>query len=205
MTFFTERDGLLALSMRGARASKRRAGGALEPFHTLRLRYETQKEIGTLREAEIATVRMGLTANLDALGAAGTLARWLRHALPSHAPEPELFARTERALDSLNEPALDPQVSLVRFGMHLLGHMGYAFNVSRCGVCDRPRPVGKPAYLDVTRGGIICSQCGTHGTLAPASALDEAGTPEHLSFDTARFLLARVQEAIAHHTGMKGT
>jgi DNA repair protein RecO (recombination protein O) len=203
LTFFTEREGAITLSMRGARASKRRAGGALEPFHTLQLRYELQKDIGTLREAEIATVRMSLTANLEALNAAGAVMRWLRHALPSHAPEPELFARAEQTLDSLNVQGADPETALANFGMHLLSHMGYAFNVSACGVCDRPRPPGKGAYLDPTRGGVVCTECGAQGTLVAANVLDEACT--QLSQGAARILLPRVEQAIAHHTGMKLT
>jgi DNA repair protein RecO (recombination protein O) len=203
MTFFGEHVGVIALSMRGARASKKRAGGALEPFHTVVIRYEARGEIGQLREAEVATVRLHLTASLESLNAAGALTRWLRHALPREAPEPSLFALTEHALDALNTGAA-PEIELVRFGSHLLEHMGYAFNLAQCSVCGRARPPGKAASLDPTRGGIVCTDCGgalAPGTLIQGSALDESGA--NLSLASARVLLPHVERALSHHTGMR--
>ena len=86
---FTEEAGLLAAIARGARRGSERFA-ALEPMHLLQVSVDQtpHRELGTLTEATIARPRLGLTASLEAMQAAGQSLRWARRAAPPAEPEP---------------------------------------------------------------------------------------------------------------------
>ena len=86
-TFVTETHGKLSAIVRGARKSKRRAQGALEPFHTVRVSFEDRGgDLVTIRDARVVRVRAGILASLPALEAGGLALRWLRHLVPARHP-----------------------------------------------------------------------------------------------------------------------
>jgi DNA repair protein RecO (recombination protein O) len=218
LTFFTESFGKVSLSLRGGRASQKRAGGALEPFHSCHVRFvDKGYEISTLQDAEIVMPRLALTQNLDALMNAGTLLRWVRYLAPTRTAEPALYSITE---DSLNrfDAAEDSEHVLANAGMRLLRVMGYGLEFSQCVVCGKPRPEGRSAHLEIARGGIVCHACGTGLTIASASFLDEAealsqhgvSLPRSEAHPTATELRKRtalmlrlVEQALRYHTEME--
>jgi DNA repair protein RecO (recombination protein O) len=222
LTFFTESFGTLSLSLRGGRASQKRAGGALEPFHSSYVRFiDKGHEISTLQDAEIVTPRLALTQNLDALMNAGTLLRWVRYLAPMRTAEPALYGITEDSLDRFDS-AEAPEYVLANAGMRLLRIMGYGLEFNQCVVCGKPRPEGRSAYLETTRGGIVCHACSSGGTgpsLASASFLDAAEalsqqsvcvtaslSPEHPQAGAMKKrtsqMLRLVEQALRYHTEM---
>jgi DNA repair protein RecO (recombination protein O) len=102
-TLITEQAGKVSAIVRGARKGSRRVGGALEPVHTIAVLLEDRGgELATLKESRIVRARAALTANLDALDAAGIALRWVRHLFPPRTPEPEGWRVLVELLDVLD-------------------------------------------------------------------------------------------------------
>jgi DNA repair protein RecO (recombination protein O) len=218
-TLVTETHGKVAAVVRGARKGSRRLGGALEPIHTVEVVLEDRGgDLATLKEARIARVREGLVSRLEALDAAGTALRWVRHLLPPRTPEPEVWRTLIDLLDALDrpvaaspEPAHDARAELARAGLRLLAAVGYGLELERCVVCGRPCPVGKPACIDAARGGLVCRSCGGAPVVLEADALGvaraiaagvgvEGGA---LNAKDAAVLLRVVDSAMATHAGFE--
>lgn len=159
-TFFTETEGKVSAMVRGARRSSKRFGGALEPIHELFLTLEDKgKELCLLKEARINHPRSGITADLDAMDAAGRALRWVRHLCPSRTPEPSAWSSLKTLLDVL-DARFPPLQHLAVFGLGLLADMGYAIDFEGCVRCGKPCPEGRPAFIDAGGGGLVCMTCG---------------------------------------------
>jgi len=209
-TFFTETDGKLSAIVRGARRSTKRFGGALEPIHELWLVLDDKgKELTTLREARIVRARQGLTADLDAMEAAGRALRWVRHLCPARTPEPGAWRALRELLDALDgrPPANEAAHHLVAFGLGLLAEVGYALDLQRCVRCGKVCPEGRPAFVDAAGGGLVCMTCGgARRTLsaelrALAVRVQSGDASALLTPAQATELVAIVEEAMSAHAG----
>jgi len=208
-TLITREAGKLSVIARGARKGSRRIGGALEPMHTIAVLLEDKgQELLTLKESRIVRTRSAVVANLDALDAAGVALRWARHLFPPRTPEPEGWCILVGLLDALDRAESAPRKELARAGLALLAAVGYALDLSRCVVCGRECPEGKPACIDPARGGLVCRSCGGAGTvLSPdvrraANAIAQ-GLPCEPAPDDAEVLLRVVDRAMAAHAGFE--
>ncbi|MBI5536219.1 MAG: DNA repair protein RecO [Deltaproteobacteria bacterium] len=176
VTVFSETLGLVPVLARGARSYRKGAPSSLEPLHTLRLELGDRQgaDLLSLRAAAIAVARPRLAADLDCMQAAGQALRWLRQGLPPRTPEPETWSEINRLLDTLDsEPLTRSPLRLVaEFGIRLLATLGYALHLDRCVVCGRSCQPGRAAYVDPSRGGIVCSQCGGASRLLDGSTRD---------------------------------
>jgi DNA repair protein RecO (recombination protein O) len=206
-TLFTEKEGKLSALVRGGRKSSKRVGGALEPFHTIEVRLDDRgSELLALREARIVRVRAGVTASLEAMDAAGTALRWIRHVCPARTPEPEAWATLASLLDALDAGADDPRVALARGALRLLTDVGYGLDLERCVTCGRECAPGRAARVDPARGGLVCSSCGgarvaLSGELRGRAIRAQRGEPDELTREDADALLAIVDAAMAAHAG----
>jgi DNA repair protein RecO (recombination protein O) len=208
-TLVTETHGKLSAILRGARKSKRRAQGALEPFHTVHVSAEDRGgELVTIREARIVRVRAGILASLPALEAGGLALRWLRHLVQARHPEPAAWRTTLALLDALDARPPEPRVPLAAGAVRLLSDVGYALDLARCVVCSRPCPEGKPACVDPARGGLVCLSCGgARMVLTPearrSARAAQEGRPADVSCEDADQILAVVEAAMAAHGGFE--
>lgn len=163
VTFFTEARGILSAVARSARRSARRFP-ALEPMHLLRVGLEERAgaELGVLSEAALSRPRLGLTADLDKLDAAGQALRWLRRALPPHTPEPALWAEINALLDDLDQPGTSPppRARLAAMGLRLLSMIGWGLDLERCVRCGKICDLSASACIDAAAGGLVCRACG---------------------------------------------
>jgi DNA repair protein RecO (recombination protein O) len=208
-TLLTETHGKLAVILRGGRKSKRRAPGALEPFHTVHVSLEDRGgELATLREARVVRVRSGITSSLAALEAAGLALRWLRHLSPPRHPEPQAWGTTLALLDALDERPAEPRTCLAVAALRLLADVGYGLDLVRCVACGRPCPERRPAYVDASRGGLVCQSCGGARFILSPNARRlalEAQRGEAVAFarEEAEQVLAVVSGAMAAHGGFE--
>jgi len=223
--FLTERYGRVSAMLRGGARSKKRAGGAFEPFHTLTVRLDDHgAELTNLREAEIVVVRVRLVGSLAAMDGAGRVLRWARALCPPRTPEPEVWATVTAVLDSLEglaaagDPSDDVVSAVVVWaGLRLLAATGFGLELEACVACGKPVPDGRSALVDVARGGVVCRACGGGGLLVDARtrkaavrllsevALDDVRNKgaEGLGEDADHVLLARLEKlvtrALEHH------
>jgi DNA repair protein RecO (recombination protein O) len=176
VTFFTEARGLLSAVARAARRSARRFP-ALEPMHLLRVSLEERSgaDVGMLSEAVLCQPRLGLTADLDKLEAAGQALRWVRRALPPHTPEPDLWREINALLDELDQASSSaaplPRALLAAMGLRLLALVGWGLDLKRCVRCGRPCDPSVSACIDAASGGLVCRSCGGARIVLPEGRL----------------------------------
>lgn len=214
LSLFTETLGRVSALARGARKSRKRFAGSLEPFFTIRVRLDEPRsgELFVLREAVLVRPRTGLLGDLRKLEAAGRALAWTRQAAPVRTPEPEAWAILERLLDRLAaEPAERPaEVELAEAGLLLLDAFGWALELERCVRCGKPCPEDRAASADATRGGLVCRACGGGRIRIPANArlrLARAASGEAgvLTSDDAAIALALVERVLVAHAGIEAT
>lgn len=207
-TFFTRDAGILGATVRGARRSQKRFGGALEPIHLLTISLDDKgKELCLLKEARILRPRLGITGSLDAMEAAGEALRWARHLCPPRTPEPAAWRSLEELFDLL-DAGREPRGPLAVFGLRLLTDMGYALELDRCIKCGRPCPENRKAFLDAARGGLVCMSCGgarrtVEATVRSLAARAQRGEDVALERAEANEIVEIVEEAMAAHAGFE--
>ncbi len=206
---FTERRGLLTALARGARSSRKRFVGGLEPMHGLELEFARGRaERVELRAAQVSVPRLRLTGELDRLEAASRALSWVRQTSPEGDADPELWQALVCFLDALNQPEVpSPRLLLASTGLHLLGALGWALEFEHCAACGRACPANKTACVVASRGGLICSSCGggprrvdaqTRGRLAATAN----GKPLALRPQDALLALELIDEAFAAHANI---
>jgi DNA repair protein RecO (recombination protein O) len=207
VTLLTRSLGRVSALARAARKSRRRFGGALEPFFTLSVTLEERRssELLGLREASVLRPRTGLLGNLPALTSAGRVLGWVRRAAPAHTPEPEAWSIVEELLDRLAAlEARDADVEVARAGLQLVAAFGWALELERCVRCGKPCPEARPASLDPARGGLVCRECGgARLRVAPERRTRllaaSQGLIAELSGEDARFALELVEGVLETH------
>jgi len=208
-TFITETSGKLSAHIRGGRRSKRRVGGGLEPFHTMRVSFDDRGgDLVTLKEARVVRMRPGILASLATIEVAGTALRWVRHLVPPRHPEPAAWETTLSLLDALDGAPAEPRATLAAAALRLLADVGYALDLSRCVVCGKPCPDDKPAYVDAARGGLVCHACGGARSVLAAGVRRRALGAQRSELaeftrDEAEQILTLVDAALAAHGGIE--
>lgn len=211
-TFMSQDQGKVSTLARGARRSRRRFGGGIEPFHTVRITVDDQgRELLTLKDATVVKPRTQITTDLERVEAAGTALRWARHLCPPRIPEPDAWGTLIDLLDVLDGTApCDAQAELARAGMRLLSDVGWGLDLEACVRCGKVCPDGRAAFIDVGQGGIVCAACG--GAARQLSArVREAARAATLKNDVrtmvpedVRDVLSLVEDTMAAHADLKG-
>jgi DNA repair protein RecO (recombination protein O) len=161
LTLFTRDLGKITLLARGARRSKKRFAGALEPMHGLSLEISGTDPRYVLEGATIGQLRPRLTASLARMDAAARALSWVRDTVPEGAPDAAVWQTLEgllTALDAVELQRIDS--TLAAAGLQLLSALGWALELEHCVVCGRPCPPAKAAMIDPVRGGLVCGECG---------------------------------------------
>lgn len=211
VSLFTQRHGRVSALARGARRSRKRFGGVLEPMHTLTLALEQRptSDLMILREASIDVARIRLVGRLDTLEAAGRALGWVRASAPQHQPEPGVYTSIVELLDQLDQPIQerDPRLFLAEFGLHFLGTIGFGIDFSGCVRCGRPCADGRAAYVDAKKGGLVCRACGgaarkLEGPERERLARAGSGTSGVLELSDVDAALFLVEQALSAHMGI---
>jgi DNA repair protein RecO (recombination protein O) len=204
-TFFAEETGKISAIVRGARRSRRRFPGALEPIHELVVVLEDRgKDLAVLREARILKPRRGITSDLAAMEAAGRALRWVRHLCPPRTPEPSIWALLGDLLGALDRRSVAELPLLAIFGLRLLAEVGYGLDLRRCVRCARPCPEGRAAFVDAAGGGLVCTSCGgarrtLDGDLRTVAVSVLLGAEPPMNDAQASELLGLVEDVMAAH------
>lgn len=202
LSLFTQALGRVSALARGARKSARRFGGALEPFHTLRIDFDEPSggELFLLREAALEVPRVTLTSHLDRMDAAGRALAWVRGASPPRTAEPHVWREITTLLDRLNtDERVDARLVLAEQGLRLLSAFGWGLDLERCVKCGKPCEKGRSAFVDPMRGGLVCRSCGSARMKLNGAARERLATlslaPEDV--ETALDLVERTLKAHA--------
>lgn len=157
----TEDHGKVSGIARGARRSRKRfAGGALEPFHELHLRFarRPQTDLAFLHESRVDRSHHMIAQDLDTYAWASYVSELTEAMVPERDPVPEVFAlfrATMRAFASGSE-AVEPLAH--HFIMRLLDIAGWGPDLEQCGICGEAITERSKPILDQRGSGVMCSR-----------------------------------------------
>lgn len=161
VTLLTEDHGKITGIAKGARNSRRRFGGTLEPFVHLRIQFRPGKGtsgLAFLEGCELIAALRGITGNLERLAAGSYVLELVDRMVIGREAGRGVYALLAEALAVLD--AGPPSEEMLRaFELKLLAASGYAVDLSRCRGCGSPADALARAYLSTGRGGIVCRNC----------------------------------------------
>jgi DNA repair protein RecO (recombination protein O) len=158
VTFITERHGKLTGIGKGARNSKRRFPGTLQPFLHVRIAFQQRprSDLAFLLRCELLEAMRGITHELGRYGAACYVLDLTDRMVLGQESGAEVYELVREALGLLAAGAApDPLLRAVE--LHLLRASGYAPAFDRCRRCGAPPDTA--LFLAVERGGLLCRRC----------------------------------------------
>jgi DNA repair protein RecO (recombination protein O) len=161
VTLFTRDAGKLSAIARGARSSKRRFAGALEPYSVLRVELAPQRgQLFGLKSAAVDRGFPGILAELDRMEAAGAALALVRDANASEVSDATTFMTVVQYLTTLDHQGDPQRVLLLCFALRVLYLMGLAPHLTACGRSGEPVPEGRSAYFDPALGAVVARRHG---------------------------------------------
>jgi DNA repair protein RecO (recombination protein O) len=161
VTLLTREHGRASFIARGARNSRRRFAGALQPFHVLRVELKPARgPLPTLVQAQVSQAFPRLLTDLSSMGAAFAALELLRELTPEHQPDATIFEAAVELLSHLESGAIPARQLLIAFGLRLLALCGLAPQLLRCGLCGRAPAPGQASAFDAGEGHLVCQSCG---------------------------------------------
>ncbi len=149
----------LSVFAKAALKSKKRFGGALQPFLNISFRAvqkNSHNDLIILEEAQVRHEFGQLTKSLDRLWAASRITELIDKSAHSGLDNPQLydlFGAALRALDSgLSHEGVERQ-----FEIKLLSLLGWLPQMAHCGECGKS---DRELSLHPVTGHVLCSDCG---------------------------------------------
>jgi len=170
VTFITEHHGKLTGIAKGAKNSRRRFAGTLEPFVHVRVAFRQRGsgDLAFLLRSELLGVLRRFTRDLDRFAAGSYLLELTDRMVLGREPGAEVYGLVREGLGLLDAGA-PPDPVLRAFELHLLRASGYGPALDRCRGCAAPTVCG-PTYLALERAGLVCRACARPGeALRPVS------------------------------------
>jgi DNA repair protein RecO (recombination protein O) len=209
VTLFTVGRGRLSAFAAGARKSKRRFPGALEPATHLKARLvERHGDTYRLDAADVVTSFHGLRDDLPRIARSLYALELCRELTRDHEPHRELFTSLLEYLALLEAGKAGP-TSLVKFELDALALAGFRPQFDPCLRCGNE--TGERPRFDPDVGGALCESCAMqvpHAVPAYAAVIDalarlQAG--ERQPFDEQIRSRARglLNLFIEHHLGRR--
>jgi len=207
VTLFTPTRGKLTAFAAGARKSKRRFAGALEPFTLVRAQLvERRGDTFRLDSVDIQRGFYSIREDLSRIARALYVVELARELVRDREPHPELYASVVSYLEKLEARQAGP-TSLIAFELELLAHAGFMPRFDRCSICGKG--LGDSPRFDPHHGGGVCAHCKDRasGSLpVPAAVLESLrGLQEGNRIPMAPEMRQRARELlnvfIAHHLG----
>jgi DNA repair protein RecO (recombination protein O) len=160
VSLLTEERGKISAFARGARSSRKRFGGALEPFTLLSI--EARERRGSdLLGLDSVNVTRGFGAirgDLARIACAGYACDLTRELVRDAEPHPELLARLIGYLDRLDRVDAEPS-ALRGFELAALRAVGLMPRLTSCIGCGAAVDAEETVSFDPGQGGVVCDRC----------------------------------------------
>lgn len=218
VTLLTRERGKLSAFARGARASRRRFGGALEPFTLLTAEARERAGSDLLGLDGVAVIRgfPALRGDLARIACAGYAAELARELVRDHEPHAELLELLVGYLELLDAGPARP-AALRAFELGALRAAGLMPRLDACARCGDPLAPDLPVRFDGGQGGALCAGCGrtaapgaptlSAATVAALARLQEGGLPaaaaEPLAPPAGREARDALTAFVEHHLGRR--
>jgi DNA repair protein RecO (recombination protein O) len=195
----TRQAGVQSVLARGARASQKRFGSAVDLFAEGEVQYSVRsgRELHTLARFDVQRSRVALGSSLARFEGASALAEvMLRVAVEDDTPE-HAFDALQSGLDAIATDGHATTATVCAI-WRLLGALGFTPALDACVRCDAVIDDASDASFSAEAGGVLCARCATivpsrnlpasaratiRGWLAPGEsgpvALDDATVRAH--------------------------
>lgn len=171
---FTHGHGRVSAIARGARRSRRRFAGCLEPMVVLAVelgRRGRGSELWTLEAADVRDDHRALAADPIVLGHASYGLELVRELAPPEVPEPALLRAVVTLWRAL---AAGPSPAVLRaFELAICHVLGSEVALETCAACGSP-DLEHGAVFDPVRGGAVCARCAPRSTNLGVRPLPDA-------------------------------
>lgn len=160
VTLITEEHGKVSGIAKGAKNSRRRFAGTLEPFLLIRavFRQRSASDLVFLLRCEFVRALRSFTRDLDRFAAGSYLLELVDRMVFGRESGRDVYRLVHDGLTLLDGDASSESV-LRAFELHLLAASGYAPAFDRCVGCGLPADDTRALYLIVERGGLACRPC----------------------------------------------
>lgn len=179
LAFFTRGHGQRRLIAKGIkRGTKKKFSTGIDLLERGELvfwhKIHSESGLDNLTEWRQTDLHVGLRERLDRWYAGQYAAEVTAGMTQESDPHPRLFDALAESLGALSV-AEDVLPTLVSYQREVLVSAGLWPDLTRCVICDRAAPPGRPGYFSAQQGGLICRTCQTplvEKRLVPASVLD---------------------------------
>ncbi|WP_459815707.1 DNA repair protein RecO [Geotalea toluenoxydans] len=162
VTLFTLEHGKVKGLARNAKKSRKRFGGALEPFARLRLQLTLKEGLSTLNGADVINVFPHIRADLSKIANAAYACELVEQLVGEGEQNPRLFRLLTAYLEHLDLTDHAPSDRRF-FEANLLKVLGYQPELARCASCDQDLANMPQLRFSPSFAGILCSSCGRTG------------------------------------------
>jgi DNA repair protein RecO (recombination protein O) len=163
VTLLSRERGKLVAFARGARASKRRFGGGLEPFTLVSAELAERGGGDAMARLESVNVERSfhqIRTDLARIGCAAYAAELARELVRDHEPHPTLFDLLVDYLGRLDAAPARP-AELRAFELGALEAAGFQPRLDACARCGEEAGEGEAgADFSTGDGGLLCARCG---------------------------------------------
>jgi DNA repair protein RecO (recombination protein O) len=151
--------GRISAFARGARSSRKRFGGALEPFQRVEALVAEREgqELWALREARVVEAHPRLREDLHRIAHAGYASELVHDLTRAGQPADALFLLLEEFLSRLESGAAT-SARLRALELLALQAAGFAPELGACARCGSEVPPGRAGF-DPDAGGVTCASC----------------------------------------------
>ncbi len=155
-------NGRLAAFAHGAKKSKKRFAGSLEPFSTIRCTMSPRASHGmpSMTQATVERARLPLRDDLSKIALASYVVELSSKVAPEALPADSILELAERTLDRLVEAAKVNMAHRRAFELRLVDALGYRPRTDACLVCGT---AAAEMFLDLSAGGVLCALHRTTG------------------------------------------
>jgi len=159
VSLFAREAGLVRGVARGARRSRRRFGGALEPLTRVRASWVERegRELHRIDELDALRSYARIQAEPRIQAACAVIAEVARATVREEQEDPRMFRLVGAVLDAL-ETGLEPYAALRYFEFWSLRLHGLLPDLDRCGHCLAERGPRSRRWA-AARSGLLCSRC----------------------------------------------
>ncbi len=209
VTLFSRDHGKLSAFAAGARKSKRRFAGALEPFTAIRAQLvERRGDTFRLDGADIQRSYLHVRQALPLIARALYALELCRELVREREAHPQLFDLLVAYLESLEAKEAGP-TSLLAFELSALAHAGFMPRFCPCSLCGGD--LGEETRFDPEHGGAVCAACGPRAAFGvpissrvlSALAALQRGERTPLPPDIRQRARALLNTFIEHHLGRR--
>jgi DNA repair protein RecO (recombination protein O) len=158
LTLYTRELGKVRAIAKGARKTRSRQGGHVEPFIQVRLQLARGRNLFIVTQAEAINNHAFLAEDLVRLGYASYIVELLERFSVDEDENRALYRLLRDTLGRIEREAV-AQIAIRYYEIRLLDHLGFRPELHECLNCNKEIKA-EDQYFSSQKGGVLCPDCG---------------------------------------------